>query len=349
MTKPESCAQEFARKVEAACRRDHKSRKTLLKYSGYALRFARWLYRQKHLRDKPSEIKVSSYLSSLATRPNGCSARTQDGALNALVFAYKKGLETPLGRMPDWVKAPDRQRLPVWVSTSEFLAIERHLKDAPLELAQIMFGSGLRHSEALQLRVRDLDFDAGLIVVREGKGFKDRTVPMPKLLVAPLHDRIRRLEDLWKLDRDNKVPGVWLPDDVGRKYPKYGEDWPWQWVFPGRSLSKDPETGIIRRHHVHDDTMPKALQRAARLARLGKRITVHSLRHGFATAFLTNGGSIHILQKLLGHKDIETTSIYLHCIAQYVQTVTSPLDVRPNVVPFVAPTIEVPQPLRKIV
>lgn len=337
---------EFVDKVARACRREHKSLKTLESYTGHVWRFGVWMHQpaQEALRDKPSEIKVSSYLSWLANRPKGCSRTTQHQALCALVFAYKKGLEAPLGRMPAWVKPRAHERMPVWLSTAEFTALERHLTGACLELAQIMFGAGLRLKEALKLRIRDIDFDAGMILVREGKGGKDRQTKLPNLLVPVLRERFLRLEDLWRVDRDNKVPGVWLPYDVGRKYPRYGEDWPWQWVFPGANLSRDPETGMVRRHHLHEDTLAKALRKATGRARLGKRVTVHTLRHSFATAFLTNGGSIHVLQRLLGHKSLETTEVYVHCIPQFAQSIVSPLDVRPNVVPFVVPmAASVPQ------
>lgn len=334
MTKPERVAQDFAEKVANACRRDHKSPETRKQYSAYALRFARWLWRRKDLREASSEVKVSSFLSWLATRPKGCSAKTQHGALCALVFAYKKGLETPLGEMPPWVRPTLKPRLPTWLSAGEFTALERHLSGDCLEMAQVMFGSGLRLFEVLRLRVRDLDFDTGMIIVREGKGGKDRLTPFPNVLKPVFRERLERLNDLWLRDCEENVPGVCLPDDVGRKYPGYGMEWPWQWVFPARGLSTDPESGIVRRHHVHEDTLAKALKKAARLARLRKRVTAHVLRHSFATAFLANGGTVQDLKELMGHNDLSTTEVYTHCIPQAAARVVSPLDVRPNVVPF---------------
>ena len=328
---------ELAEQTILAGRREHQSRKTYVQYGMWARRFGFWLMRRKELHGASSEVKVSSFLSWLATRPKGCAPKTQQQALNALVFAFKKGLERPLDKMPAWVKPPHRERLPVWLSRDEFAALSRHLTCACLEMAQIMFGSGLRLKEVLKLRVRDLDFSAGLIIIREGKGFKDRTTCFPHALRPVLAERLQRIEDFWKQDRDHDVPGVWLPDDVARKCPNFGKDWPWQFVFPGANLSRDPETGIIRRHHLHEDTLAKALKIAARKARLAKRLTAHALRHSFATAFLENGGSIHKLQELLGHKSIETTEIYLHCIKQFAADITSPLDVLPgNVVPFEA-------------
>jgi integron integrase len=321
---------EFIEKVDHAMRREHKARKTRESYLGWVNRYAAWLKREKGLYGETAEVKVSSYLGWLATREVGCSPRTQDQALNALVFAYKKGLGQPLVDMPAWVRPPDRERMPVWLSRGEFDALCRHLTGDCLELAQIMFGAGLRLNEALKLRVRDLHFEAGLIMVRGGKGDKDRTTCLPRTLSGVLQERLQRLYDLWEQDRAGGVPGVWLPDGVGLKFPNYGKDWPWQWVFPGRALSRDPESGIVRRHHVHEDTLAKSLKKAAVRARLTKRITVHTLRHSFATAFLEGGGCIHKLQKLLGHTSLETTQIYAHCVARFAADVVSPLDAMPS-------------------
>lgn len=332
---------EFVEQVIIAGRREHQSLKTWQAYAGWARRYADWLHTQKALHSASAEDKVSSYLSHLATRKDGCSPKTQSQALNALVFAYGKGLGQPLGTMPEWVKPPDRQRLPIWLSSDEFASLSRHLDGACLTIAQIMFGSGLRLHEGLRLRIRDIDFATGLIIVRGGKGDKDRTTCLPRTLIDTLRDRIHRLHDVWQSDRAANLPGVWLPPEVARKFPRYGQDWPWQFLFPGRHPSRDPETGIIRRHHLHEDTLAKALKKAARLSRIPKRITVHTLRHSFATAFLERGGSIHKLQQLLGHHSLATTEIYTHCVAQFAAHITSPLDAiaaqpAAKIIPFAA-------------
>jgi site-specific recombinase XerD len=196
---------EFLTLVETAIRRDHKARKTLETYMGWVNRYADWLKHEKSLYQQPPEIKVSLYLSWLATRPGGCSPRTQDQALNALVFAYKKGLDRPLEKMPAWVKPPDRPRMPVWLSRVEFDAITRHLTGDCLELAQLMFGAGLRLNEALKLRVRDLHFEAGLIMVRGGKGDKDRTTCLPRTLAPVLQERLSRQIEIWE-HASNSLP-----------------------------------------------------------------------------------------------------------------------------------------------
>lgn len=328
---------EFVEQVICAGRRDHQSRKTWQCYAGWTRRYGRWLQNQPAWHESTAEIKVSQYLAHLATRPGGCSPVTQKQALNALVFAYGKGLGRPLGQMPDWVKPPARRKLPVWLSHTEFDSLARQLDGACLEIAALMFGSGPRLNEALKLRIKDIDFTARLIIIRGGKGDKDRTTCLPMALIPVLQSRIERLHDLWQRDRAQNLPGVWLPDNVARKQPQAGKDWPWQFLFPGRQPSRDPETGITRRHHLHEDTLSKALKRAANLARLSKRITVHTLRHSFATAYLENGGSIHKLKELLGHAHLETTEIYTHCITQFASDICSPLDAlpsAPNVVPF---------------
>lgn len=329
---------EFVKRVICAARRDHKARKTWQCYAGHARRFALWLSEQTALKEPDSEVKVSGYLSHLATRPGGCSPKTQNQALNALVFSYKHGLERPLGQMPEWVRAPERRHLPVWLSSAEFQSLTSHLDGACLIIAQLMFGSGLRLNEGLRLRVRDIDLSARLIIVRGGKGDKDRTTCMPACLIPVLAARLEKLRHLWQADRAEHLPGVWLPEDVSRKFPRYGEEWPWQFLFPARNPARDTETGIVRRHHLHEDTLAKALKRAAARARLGKRITVHTLRHSFATAYLENGGSIHKLKELLGHAHLETTEIYTHCVRRFASEIESPLDALPalpsNVVRF---------------
>lgn len=319
-------ASEFVEQVILAAKRDHKARKTWQSYAGWARRYASWLATQPGLRLADSETKVSRYLAHLATRHQGCSPTTQHQALCALVFAYKSGLGRPLGEMPEWVNPPARRRLPVWLSAQEFQALSSHMDGTCLLIAQFMFGAGLRLNECLKLRVRDLDLSARLIVIRGGKGDKDRCTCLPSSLVLTLEQRLQKLRGLWDSDRAAGLPGVWLPDNVARKYPRAGLEWPWQFLFPGRNPSRDPETGIVRRHHVHEDTLAKALKRAALAARLGKRITVHTLRHSFATAYLENGGSIHKLKELLGHTSLETTEIYTHCIARFASDIQSPLD-----------------------
>ena len=333
---------EAIERLVAACREDKKSRATWETYASHVRKYCRWLLSHPM---GTNEGRVSAYLRWLA--PNAAQS-THDQALNALVFFYKSALKMPLGDLGDIGGGQRRKRLPVWLSHAEFESVARHLDGAMLEMAQIMFGAGLRRNECLHLRVRDLDFDTGVITVRGGKGDKDRNTCFPRAIVPAMRERLRRLHDLWMTDQDRKVPGVWLPDDVGRKYPNYGKDWQWQWVFPTRGLVHDKISGITRRHHLHEDTLAKALKRAAVAARLTKRITVHALRHSFATAFLANGGAVHQLQELLGHAHLETTEVYLHCIPQFAQCVTSPLDARPNVVPFAVEQATVAVPLRRL-
>jgi integron integrase len=292
-------------------------------YMGHAARYAKF----KSPGSSTPEEKVCAYLSWLAAHR---SSVTQKQALNALVALYR-ALERPLGTLPEWVRPPEKKRVPVWVTREEAVALIGLLPPPWNEVAGLLYGSGLRISEALQLRSKDLDSKSGTVTVRSGKGDKDRITILPMSMVAPLSDRYRINRAIWEHDRAAGRPGVYVPDSVARKIPKAGTEWPWFWVFPAPGESTDPETGIIRRHHRHEDGFAKALHRAAGLAKLNKRVTAHSFRHGFATSYLAAGGTIQELMELMGHTNIATTEIYLHCLPKLASRVSSPLD---NVVAF---------------
>jgi len=255
---------------------------------------------------------------------------TQRQALNALVALYKS-LDKPLGVLPEWVKPPEKKRVPSWVTRDEAIKIIELLPQPWNEVASLLYGSGLRISEALQLRSKDLDSTSGTVTVRDGKGGKDRITLLPQSIVPILTARYRVNRAIYDEDRSNRRPGVELPASVARKSPKAGTEWPWFWVFPAPGESTDPESSIVRRHHRHEDGFAKALKIAVTRAKLNKRVTAHSFRHGFATSYLSAGGTIQELMELLGHTNITTTEIYLHCLPQLASRVTSPLD---NVVSF---------------
>jgi integrase len=206
-------------------------------------------------------------------------------------------------------------------------------------MAEMAYGSGLRVAELLNLRIKDIDLDACLITVRGGKGDKDRVTVLPRSLVHRLHAHLERIRVLYDRDRAAGENPIYLLDGLERKFPSGGREWPWFWLWPAGNESTDPRTGVFRRHHVHEDTLGKALKLATRKAGLHKRVTAHTLRHSFATNLLAGGASITQVQELLGHNSVETTQVYLHCIPQFACTITSPLDVlpeAPNVLPFVA-------------
>jgi len=194
-------------------------------------------------------------------------------------------------------------------------------------IGQLLYGTGLRLMEGLRMRVKDIDFDHRTIVVREGKGGKDRTVMLPDKLVSPLHEQIRHTRVLWQQDRQAEVPGVWMPGALGEKYPRAGQTWGWYWLFPAADLGVDPRTGEIRRHHVQDQTFQRTFKRAVQRVGLSKPATPHTLRHSFATHLLQARYDIRTVQELLGHSDVSTTMIYTHVLKVGGGGVQSPLDV----------------------
>ena len=193
-------------------------------------------------------------------------------------------------------------------------------------LARLLYGSGMRLMECLSLRVKDVDFARHTIIVREGKGGKDRVVMLPRSLPEPLQTQLKRSRALWEADRLAQRPGVYLPHALEAKYPRAGQTWPWHWVFPSPTLSIDPRSGIERRHHLYEERLQRALKRALPQAGIAKPVSVHTLRHSFATHLLQSGTDIHTVQELLGHSDVSTTMIYTHVLKVTAGGTTSPLD-----------------------
>ena len=317
--------------VRLICRMRRLSYHTETCYAEWITRFA------KHIRQNPQqtrEERVRSYLEKLAPR---CSASTQNQALNAIVFLYRDVLRQPLGDLGKWARAKRPARLPTWLSPDEMRRLLEAMPSGPRLMAQVAYGSGLRLAELLALRVKDVDLDACLITVRGGKGDKDRITCLSRSLVFTIRAHLDRIRVFYDRDRAAGANPVYLPDHLERKMPNAGREWPWFWLFPGSNQSTDPRTGIERRHHVHENTLGKALKIAARRIGLSKRITAHTLRHSFATNLLAGGASITQVQELLGHNTVETTQVYLHCIPQFARSITSPLDAlptSPNIIPF---------------
>jgi integron integrase len=272
-----------------------------------------------------AEAEVREFLEYLAVARN-VSASTQNQALSALLFLYQTVLELPLGELGDVVRARRPQRLPVVLSRAEVQRLLDVMEGTPGLIARVLYGTGLRLMEGLRLRVKDLDFDRGQIVVREGKGDKDRVVMLPTALREAFKTHLARVRVLWESDRAAGQPGVWMPDALDRKYPKAGQEWAWMWVFPARRLSVDPRSGIERRHHAHETAVQRAVKAAAQLARIDKRVGCHTLRHSFATHLLERGTDLRSVQELLGHLSVETTQIYTHVMRQPGIGVLSPLD-----------------------
>jgi len=268
---------------------------------------------------------VVNYLSHLAVERK-VSSGTQSQAFNALLFFYRYVLDKDMGDIREAIRSKRVRRLPVVLTRQEVLRLLEQL-DGPVRLmAELTYGCGLRVSECIRLRVKDIDFEQGSVTVRAGKGDKDRVTVLPESLKDRLRLHLASVRELYEKDMDAGSDGVYLPDALSRKYPQAGKEWPWQWVFPSRDLSVDPRTRVIRRHHVHLNTLQKAVKTAAQRADISKRVTVHTLRHSFATHLLEKGYDIRTIQELLGHSHVQTTMIYTHVATKNKLGVRSPLD-----------------------
>jgi len=299
----------------------HYSYRTEQTYLHWIKRFGHWC--REHP-DGSHEDKVRGFLTDLARRGQ-VAASTQRQALNAIVFLYKRVLLNDLGDFADFARAKKPRRLPEVLSKREVSELLKRMTGQPWLMAGLLYGGGLRVRECLRLRVKDIDFDRQMIMVREGKGNKDRTVPLPASLVAPLTAHIAEVKRIHVAELAVGRGDVDLPGALARKYPAAPKEWGWQWVFPARKLSSCPRSGVVRRHHIHATAIQKAVKKASRLAGIAKKVGPHTLRHSFATHLLENGYDIRTVQELLGHKDVSTTQIYTH-VMQRGLAVISPLD-----------------------
>jgi len=269
--------------------------------------------------------EIEAFLTWLAVERR-VAASTQNQALSALLFLYDHVLGQPIQQPIRPVMAQKPQRLPTVLTRDEVQQVWAHMSGVHLLMAQLLYGSGLRLMECVRLRVQDLDFAQQQIIVREGKGAKDRVTILPHRLETPLQAQIQEARRIHETDRANGYGEVALPNALARKYPNAPREWLWQWVFPAPRLSTDPRTGAVRRHHIHESGLQKAVRKAARQAGLTKRVTPHVFRHSFATHLLEAGYDIRTVQELLGHKDVRTTMIYTHVMDAGPFAVRSPLD-----------------------
>lgn len=217
--------------------------------------------------------------------------------------------------------------LPTVLSIPETLALLDAMSGTPRLMAALIYGGGLRVSECCELRIKDIDFDQGLVIIRRGKGNKDRSTLLAELGRDELRAQLRKSEAQHQADRRAGLAGVWLPDALDRKYPNAGRELGWFWVFPSHTLSTDPRAGVVRRHHISDSVIQKAVRAAAQKARIHKPVSVHTLRHSFATHLLLNGVDIRQIQEYLGHANVETTMIYTHVVKEFRTPARSPLDI----------------------
>jgi len=309
-------------RVRDAIRVRHYSIRTEEAYVHWVRRFV--LFHGKRHPAEMGEVEVRAFLTDLALQ-HDVAASTQNQALNALVFLYRQVLEMPLGDLGDVVRAKRPQRLPVVLSLEEVGRVLRALQGIYWLIGCLQYGSGLRLLESVRLRVKDLDFGHRAIVVRDGKGAKDRIVTLPDELIVPLRRHLTGRQTTFERDCDAGFGGVFLPHALARKYPNAATDWGWQYVFPAVHLSIDPRSGAKRRHHIDESSMQKAMRAAVLNAGIAKPASCHTLRHSFATHLLERGADIRTVQEQLGHADVRTTQIYTHVLERGGMAVKSPL------------------------
>jgi integron integrase len=268
---------------------------------------------------------IAAFLTWLATKRQ-VSASTQNQALAALLFLYEHVLHTPVGDVEHVVRAKQPIRLPVVLSREEVAAVLSHLEGTMWIIAMLLYGSGLRLEECLQLRVKDLDFDRNQITVRRGKGQKDRMTMLPAALIEPLRQHLADVRLLHTTDVKGRGGRVALPDALARKYPNAATEWGWQFVFPASRICRDPRWGPPSRFHLHESAVQKAVAGAVRRSGIAKRVGPHTFRHCFATHLLESGYDIRTVQELLGHKDVTTTMVYTHVLNRGALGVRSPAD-----------------------
>lgn len=311
-------------RATATLRRKHYSLRTEKSY----LRWIQQYLNYNHHRD-PEEMgskELETFLNHLAL-DRKVAASTQNQALSAILFLYRQVLQnTQIDLTVNSLRAKKPKRLPTVLSKLEVNKLLACIRGTNKLKAQLLYGGGLRLMECLRLRVKDIDFHQRQIIVRDGKGFKDRITMLPDQTHKALEYHLIDVHLQHALDLDRGYGKVHLPYALSIKYPNAESEWSWQWVFPSHRLSKDPRTGVIRRHHTNPSTTQKAIRNAARMAKIPKHVTPHTLRHSFATHILENGYDIRTVQELLGHKDVKTTMIYTHVLNRGGLAVRSPLD-----------------------
>jgi len=281
-----------------------------------------------HKKRHPNEMgksEIEAFLSHLAV-DRKVAASTQNQAFNALLFLYRHVLEIEIGDNINAVRAKKPKRLPTVMTKKETVKVIIALSGVHQLMAKLLYGSGLRLMECARLPVKDMDLNRHQIFVREAKGNKDRVTMLPESVIAALKDHLLHVKQLFENDLKDGYGQVYLPNALERKYPNSNRQWIWQYVFPAKSLSVDPRSRMKRRHHIHENSLQKAVKKAAGLADISKSISCHTFRHSFATHLLEDGCDIRTVQELLGHKSLKTTMIYTHVLNTGVKAVRSPLD-----------------------
>jgi len=319
----ESIRDPLERRLAVKLRTTNRSLRTEQAYRGWFKRYRQFLGERDPV--TTGRADVERFLEHLAAEAL-VAWSTQRQALNALHYLYEQVLDVRLGKLT-FTRGRERKHMPVVLSGEEIHRLLHAMNGTPALMAQVAYGGGLRVSELVRLRVKDVDLARLQLQIRAGKGNKDRMTTLPKRAVPFLERHLEQLQILHASDGAEDVPGVFLPGALSRKYPNAGKQFPWQWLFPSSRLQRDPRSGITRRHHVTDNAFQQAVAKATRDAGLTKRVTPHVLRHSFATHLLENGTDIRTVQDLLGHTKIETTQIYLHVMQKPGMGVRSPLDI----------------------
>ena len=306
----------------------------VMRYHHYAIRteqtYIKWILdyiRFNGLRH-PREMgkpEIERFLSHLAVNRN-VAISTQNQALNAILFLYKYVLDMPLNDYIDAIRSKKQKQLPTVLSQSEISQLFQHISGRKELMAKLLYGAGLRLMECIRLRVKDVDFENHQIIVRDGKGGKDRATVLPKTIQEDLRFHLKGIRKLFERELAEGRADVYMPHALAKKYPGAGKSWIWQWVFPAKNCSRDPRTEKVRRHHTHETGLQKAVSNAAKKAGINKRVSPHTLRHSFATHMLEAGKDIRRVQELLGHADVRTTMIYTHVMIPNFETLGSPLD-----------------------
>jgi integron integrase len=254
------------------------------------------------------------------------SASTHNQALSAILFLYREVLEIDLPWLNEINRPTRKPSIPSVLTKEEVASVLAHMDGPTALLARVLYGTGMRLMQAMRLRIKDVDFDRHVIIVREAKGGKDRVVMLPRSLVSALRAQLLAARSQWEADRQAQRGGVESPYALEQKYPRIGHTWAWFWMFPSPTLSIDPRSGIERRHHLYEDRVQRALKVAVVQAGIAKPVSVHTLRHSFATHLLQAGTDIRTVQELLGHSDVSTTMIYTHVLKVAAGGTSSPLD-----------------------
>jgi integron integrase len=309
--------------IRAAIRVRHFSPRTEEAYAGWVRRYI--MFHGKRHPDQMGEAEIRDFLSFLAVQQK-VAASTQNQALAALLFLYREVLRRPMDCVDVGIRAKRPERLPVVLTRDEIRQILAVMPGTSRLVAGLLYGSGLRLMEALELRIKDIDFDRSEIRVRDGKGRKDRVTTLSTTVQAPLREHLRRVRELHDKDLADGAGRVVLPSALSRKYLNADREWGWQWVFPASSRYFDRGGGIERRHHLHETVIQREMRMAVRKAGIAKPATCHTLRHSFATHLLDSGYDIRTVQELLGHRDVRTTMIYTHVLNKGGRGVQSPAD-----------------------